>query len=299
MTGLWLLLPVTLAPAIDGALATREAGVQHVATAGLWLAWTVGVVCLLVPRTSSLTVFRVLVPGGPAAGLAAALAGPGTAAPAVVAAGLAIATLAAGGAATAWFGDVFVNGSSYGDERRFLLRPPAALLFGPIELAWAALAGLPVGGALLLASGAWAPGLALLAVGAPVAVVLGRAMHGLTRRWLVFVPAGVVVHDYTTLTDSILTQKRHVLGVRPAEAEPGAARDGSPPVDLTAGAAGLALQLDFAEPVPVVRRPSARPGTGAVAAPVDTLAVLVAPSRPGPCLRFAASRFRRPHVLDP
>ena len=34
-------------------------------------------------------------------------------------------------------GSDFVNGSSYGDERRVALRPPTALLVGPIEAVWA------------------------------------------------------------------------------------------------------------------------------------------------------------------
>ena len=36
-------------------------------------------------------------------------------------------------------GEAFVDGSSYGDERRMPLRPPVAVLAGPVPLAWAAL----------------------------------------------------------------------------------------------------------------------------------------------------------------
>ena len=110
--------------------------------------------------------------------------------------------MAVGGAALALVaafspltGDVFIDGSSYGDERRFALRVPTALVFGPVPLAGIGAVAAPIAGPLLLAAEQWLAGALVLAIGVPVAVVSVRALHGLARRWVVLVPAGLVLHD--------------------------------------------------------------------------------------------------------
>ena len=61
-------------------------------------------------------------------------------------------------------GDAFVDGSSYGDERRFLLRTPGALAIGPLFVVCAVIvAGLTVGPVLLLAQ-RWVVGAILLGI---------------------------------------------------------------------------------------------------------------------------------------
>src|SRR5438046_1051992 len=152
---LWALLAVTAVPAFAGALDGRRGPVQVVAASGLWAGWAAVLVATLVPSPPSLTVVRVLTPGAPAAGLAAAVAGTGAVA-ATAAAGLGL--VAAIVAVTAEVGGVFVQAGAYGDESRFLLRPPGALVAGPLEVAWIMLAGAAGTGPLLLATGAWLPG---------------------------------------------------------------------------------------------------------------------------------------------
>ena len=62
-------------------------------------------------------------------------------------------------------------------------------------------------GPLLLAARQWVLGAVALVVGA-VAVWWGvRVLHGLSRRWVVFVPAGMVVHDPLALVDPVLVPR--------------------------------------------------------------------------------------------
>ena len=61
-----------------------------------------------------------------------------------------------------------VQGSAYGDEARFLLRPPTALLLGPIPVAWALMAASATG-PMLLACGEWVAGAIVCVVGLPLA----------------------------------------------------------------------------------------------------------------------------------
>jgi hypothetical protein len=184
---------------------------------------------------------------------------------------------------TAAVGAVFVNGSAYGDERRFLLRAPAALLFGPLELAWAAAVAGIVTGPLLLGDERWVAGTVALLIGLPVALVAVRALHGLHRRWFVLVPTGTVLHDFSAVTESVMAPRRQIAGLAPAPAHGEA-------LDLTMGAAGLALEQRFVDALTVSPRPGRRPGTGAVVEPVATQAVLFTPTRPGRLLAAASAR---------
>ncbi|HET6952160.1 MAG TPA: hypothetical protein VFI47_17395, partial [Acidimicrobiales bacterium] len=137
----WALLPLLVGPAIGGALDGASRPVQAVASIGLWVGWAGVLVAALVPSTASLTVLRVAAPAAAAAaGAALVSGGAGTAAGVVGLAGALAVVLVALSAPTA---EIFVDGSSYGDERRMPLRTPAPLLAGPVELAWlAVVAGL-------------------------------------------------------------------------------------------------------------------------------------------------------------
>lgn len=272
---IWLALPLVAGPAISGALADASPPVRWVAGAGAWAGWVVALVAALVPSTVSLTVLRVAAPAALAATVAAVVGGTGPTAGIVgVAAGVVV-SLVALAPETA---EVFVDGSSYGDERRLPLRTPAPLLAGPAELAWLAVVA-PGVGALLLAAGQWVAGALVLVAGVPLAYLGARSLHALARRWLVFVPAGLVVHDALALAEPVLFRRRTIRSLAAAEA-------GTTALDLTAGAAGLALELDLTAPVAVV--PAPRRGTPAELTEAE--AVLVTPSRPGRVLAEARRR---------
>jgi hypothetical protein len=273
----WLVLPVLLGPALGDALGQASRPVQLVASVGLWVGWALVLVATLVPTTVSLTALRVAAPGAVAAALAAAVAdGPSTAT-VVGLAGTLVAALAAFWPGT---GEAFVAGSSYGDERRMPLRVPGPLLAGPLVLLWAlAVAGVAAG-PLLLAARQWAAGAVALVVGLPAAGAAVRSMHTLARRWLVFVPNGVVVHDPLALAEPVLLRRTDVRSFGPARADTAA-------LDLTQGALGLALEVTLAPSVSLVL---AGGGRARVTEAATAQALLVSPTRPGAVLAEARRR---------
>ncbi len=284
---LWVVLPVAAGPVLGAALDDRSGPVQLVASVALWLGWAAVLVASLVPSTVSLTVLRVLAPAAGLVTVWAVAVAVGTDADlgevgASEVAGLVVTAAAAVVAMAPSVGDAFVDGSSYGPERRFALRVPAPVLLGPLEVTWAVLLAGVLAGPLLLAAEQWVAGAAALVVGLPLAFWAVRSLHALSRRWLVFVPGGVVIHDPLTVTESVLMPKTMVAHLGPAPADTDA-------YDLTQRAPGLALQVDLTQPLPVsLYRPRAdRPET----ATVERL--LFTPTRPAHVLDAAEER-RRP-----
>lgn len=274
---LWFSLPYSAGALFVDALDGRSSGVGSTAAVGLWTGWAIGLIALLVPHTVSLTFLRIVAPASLAAALWAMTADSTLATEllAVVVTGV-ISVIVM----SAPVGAAFVNGTAYGDERRLPLRPPGRLLLGPIPLAWAvAVAGAGTG-PLLLGARQWVLGAIAVGAGVPLALVAVRALHGLGQRWLVFVPAGIVVHDFSALADPQLFRRADIDRFGPALADTDAE-------DLTLMAPGLALELAFVTPMTIVRRPERR-------RPLDSGnrvgALLVTPSRPGVALREAESR---------
>ena len=272
----WLALPLLAGPALGDALSGASRPIQLVASVGSWAVWPVVLVATLVPTTVSLTALRTAAPGAAVASGAALVANGATTASVV---GLAAALCAALADLAPETAEAFVGGSSYGDERRVALRVPAALLAGPAELAWLAAVGGVCAGPLLLAARQWVLGALALALGLPLAWWGARVLHTLARRWLVFVPTGVVVHDPLTLVDPVLLRRATVRSFEPAPADTDA-------LDLTGGASGLALEVRLTEPVsllPVAPRQTPTELTGVTA-------LIVTPSRPGRALAEARRR---------
>ena len=176
--------------------------------------------------------------------------------------------------------DVFVDGSSYGPERRMALRTPATLFLGPVELAWAVVVAGVVAGPLLLAAHAWVAGGIAVVAGALLVRPALRSLHQLSRRWLVFVRVGFVLHDPLSLAEPALFQRGEIvtLGPAPADAE-GVA------TDLTGRALGLALELRLRSKATlglIERRGKSRL--------VDSDRLLFTPARPGALLTEARER---------
>ncbi|MDQ6797451.1 MAG: hypothetical protein M3011_05405, partial [Actinomycetota bacterium] len=168
---LWAALPFTAGPALAHALDGTSGPVRLVASAGLWVGWAVAMVAAAVPHPVALTALRVLAPAGVAVALAAALGGEGS----PLAVGWTVVVLA--WALSPAVGARCVNGPAYPNERRYLLRIPGPLLFGPLGLAWAlAVVGVSAG-PLLLAAHQWVLGAVCVTLGVPVAVVLVRSIH--------------------------------------------------------------------------------------------------------------------------
>jgi hypothetical protein len=268
VVAVWAILPLTAGPAFESALGDRDATFATSASIGLWLLWVLTLVATLVPRTVTLTLVRLVVPSALAA---AAWAAAVTAEPswrdALAVATTALAAVLAWAAPTA---DEFVNGSSYGPERRFSLRVPGPLLLGPLPFVWAATVAAAVTGPVLLAAEVVVAGILAALVGWPLAWLGARIVHRLSRRWIVFVPAGVVLVDEATLGDALLMQRAHIDRI-------GLASEGTDAEDLTAGALGIAVEVRFDDPQKLP--------TGA-----EARAVIFSPARPGAALAEAARR---------
>lgn len=267
---MWIALAFTMAPAIGDALAERTRSVQLLATVGAWLVWAVVLLASLVPTTVSLTVVRVIAPGALVVGAVVWAAGASTAAGATAA--------ATGGVATALafsgdLGQVFAQGSAYGDEQRFPLRPPGPVL-ALLPVTWTVLAASWLLGPLALAAGQWIVGFPVTLAALALAWTLGRRFHCLSRRWLVLVPAGIVVHDHLVLAETAMMARTEV-------ASAGLAFVGTEAADLTGTALGPAVELRLLDVATVVLAAPPRGSTRAL----HVRSILISPTRPGRALR--------------
>jgi hypothetical protein len=262
----WASLPLTVGAAVSDGLHDWSSGARTAASAMVWLGWGLVAVATCLATPAALVGVRV----GTAAGLAisAAAASPG----------VLVALIAGGVAARPEIAEWYVNGPAYPNERRYPLRVPGALLLGPVWVAGAAMVAAPAAAVLLLADGQWAIGIVVSVVAVAAVYVSARALYALTRRWVVFVPAGLVLHDPLALTDPVLFERGVVESLHAAPAD-------TDSLDLTQRALGLALELVLLEKVPMVL---ARPGGNAESGASARL--LFTPTRPGRVLADAAAR---------
>jgi hypothetical protein len=108
---------------------------------------------------------------------------------------------------------------------------------------------------------------------------LGRRFHVLSRRWLVLVPAGLVIHDQLVLAETAMLPRASLASLGLALADTQAA-------DLTGPAAGHAVEVALVDATTVVLAATrAKPGGTAL----HVRSLLVAPSRPGRLLQVAAA----------
>ena len=276
----WIALPFTAGPLLSDALSSTDDPFRVTVTVALWAIWALTLAAALVERTVTLTIIRVAAPAAVAAVVWAIAA---ISSVEVWKAALAFAStlLATAAALSPLTGDAFVNGSAYGPERRMALRPTVpALLLAP--LAWAiGVVGLAAG-PLLLAAGAPGPGVAALVVGGGLGVLALRALYGLSRRWIVFVPAGLVIHDPLTMSDAVLFPRRSIVRLGPAEPSDAAS---DRVLDVTGGAPGLALHVEVDVHQSIGVRDGRRRTTN-----LEVADILVTPTRPGEVLAEARRR---------
>ena len=265
------LVGLAMASAADG----RAKGAGVPATVAWWLVVAALVVALVVPGALGLTLVRMLGPLGAVAG-GGTLACGADAAVAVPALALGLITSVVAFSAEA--GEAMVQGAAYGDEQRFPLRIPAAFLL-PVAVSWLVWAGAFVAGLLLLGARAWVPGTVLMAVAVGGGWLLLGRLHRFARRWLVVVPAGVVLHDHVVLAETLMVPRANVRRCGLALADTQAA-------DLTGPASGHAIEVTVGEMVtPLFAVTRAAPKGRAIHA----AAILIAPSRPGRALQALAA----------
>ena len=215
----WLLVAIVGGSAVEQAVHSRSDAVRLTAGIGCWVGWAIVMLALVIASVPTLTVVRVGVPLAAGVTLAAGLAGAD--ALSLVALG-APATVAIVAVFAAEFGRSFVQASAYGDEERFPLRAPAAVAIAAV-VTWFVWAACLLTGPLLLAARSWIAGAVLTIAAIAGLVFLGPRWHRLARRWLVLVPAGVVLHDPVVLADTVSLRSAQVARIRLAPEDTDAA----------------------------------------------------------------------------
>jgi hypothetical protein len=208
------LIPSGIAPT----LASHGRSAQVVFTLGAWALWGLGTLAIFWLSPYSLSALRMLAPLA-TAGLVGfvfaslstyANVGLGDVAWPLV--GVAVAVLALVCIFLPTFGSLHVQASAYGDEKRLLLRVPAAQV-APIVVSYVVMVAFPV--ATLFAVGGEVWWLAALCLVPSVFLfrVVVKSLHRFSRRWLVVVPAGVVVHDELLLAETFMVRTSSVTRV--------------------------------------------------------------------------------------
>ena len=279
--GVWAVTPFSLGAAIDSALTEDVIQRQIWASIAFWIVWGFVLGCSILRRPWGLTMMRVLAPAMLLALFAAHLYSRISTDIFVVAVvhTAAVSLLAL----LPETGNVMVDGISYGDEKRFLLRIPSAILIGPIALVWGVVILGAFAGPILFASGNWRLGVPLLAIGWPIAAFGCRSIHQLARRWIVFVPNGFVIHDYLATREPFLIRRQDIVSLGPAPADVDVKGEGV--VDVSQFALGPVLQVTLHGEVEVV------PRSRGVSEVKLARIVLFSPTRPGAVLQ--EGRLRR------
>lgn len=140
---------------------------------------------------------------------------------------------------TAEYGSAHVQAGAYGNERRFLLRIPAPVVL-PTFITWTLFA-------VLLFFLESAEQNKNYSIGIPMLLVICAAlwkfapqMHRLSKRWLVRVPAGWVVHDDLMLAENLLIRSHNLTAMDLALAD-------SEALDLSGMTRGVPIQFTLRE----------------------------------------------------
>jgi hypothetical protein len=276
----WLLVAVIGGQAVGDALADHANGVARALTVGAWAGWAVAAAALAVPSVGTLTVARVTVPGALAVAVASLVGGAGAASVLALAAPAFAATVLV---LAAEFGRVWVQASAYGDEERFPLRPPAGYLAASV-VSWIVWVSALIVAAVAATAGAWIGAAVVASVALGGAAVLPRRWHQLSRRWLVAVPAGLVVHDPVVLGETLMIPRRLISHLRIVRVRPHHDLAGA---DLTGPTAAVGIEVGLLASTTALLAP--RPGRPKGTS-ISVSTFVVAPSRPGAVLAEAARR---------
>jgi hypothetical protein len=179
---------------------------------------------------------------------------------------------------TAEVGQRWVQVAAYGSERRFPLRPPLGFAI-PAVIVWLLSAALALCAVISAERSQTALAIVLGAIAAGLAVLGSTRWHRLSCRWLVLVPAGVVVHDPLVLMETAMWRSHVVSGATLALAATEAA-------DLTGPATGPALEISLHSSETVVLAAGRKTPEGRA---IHLTAALIAPSRPGAALEALRS----------
>lgn len=255
------------------------------AVVSLWTMWAAVLLAVLVPSAISLTAVRLVAPAHLAVtGLLVIgdlIDDPSTTVVMALVPTVVVNVMAFGAETGAWF----VQASAYGDERRVPLRPPLAFVVVQV-VAWAIWVSSLVVGVLALVRQAWLAGGVLVAIGVILTIVLPPRFHRLSRRWLVVVPAGVVLHDHVVLAETAMFDRKSIasLDLSPRS------RDSA---DLSGRSRGTGVAIELVDFDTVVLAATAnRPGGSAL----HVKSLWIRPSRPGRAVSAWNARTTKPSL---
>ena len=140
---------------------------------------------------------------------------------------------------TADYGSAHVQAGAYGNERRFLLRIPAPVVL-PTLITWAVFATVLVVLENAVQSENYVLGIPLLLALIAMSWKFAPQLHRLSRRWLVRVPAGWVVHDDLMLAENLLIRSHNLVAINFALAD-------SDALDLSGMTRGVPIQISLRE----------------------------------------------------
>ena len=257
-------------PLVSTSLEGVDSGTKLLARVALWTLWSVLLLCVMVPSSISLTTLRLIAPVHSTVVLIVVASEPS--ANSIIALALSVAMTAF--AFMAEIGAHFVQKSAYGDEMRFLLRCPTPMAAVQLIM-WMLWTSSTIVGSLALVNRAWIAGGTLVALAVIGIVLLPSRFHRLSRRWLVRVPAGLVVHDHVVLAETAMFGRSAVSAIELTD-------DLGDDADLAGGGRGPGLRVSLADfETVVLAATSDHPGGRAI----HVRSFRVRPSRPGRALR--------------
>ncbi len=272
----WIPIPLLGYGVFGSALDGKSEPLQVTVSLSLWILWSVVLLISLIPSASLLTLYRVIVPISVVAAIWGSITAEMNTSSILLlfcsAICLSISLLPS-------IGFWFINGSAYGDEVRIPLRAPGPLLLGPVPLAWIVVASNLIFSIILLSSQNYVSGFIVLATGSGLSYFSCRSLSALSQRWLVFVPAGIVLHDNMVLADPFLIRKSMIKEISPALASTNG-------LDLTMSSIGMSLEVELHEPaeLSLQMNPLAPPEVNVVTS------FLVSPSMLSTALEEASAR---------
>ena len=272
----------TTVPLLTDRLDTISTGASALASIALWTTWAIVLLCILVPSAVSLTAMRLVAPAHLAITVILVVGALVDESDALTVLALVPTLVTTIVAMSADVGSNFVQSSAYGDEFRVLLLPPVPFVI-VLVVSWLIWIASLVVGSLALTREAWVAGGILVAVGVILGVILPRRFHRFSRRWLVVVPAGLVLHDHVVLAETAMFPRDSIRSVV-------VSRRGSEAADLSGRGrgTGVAVELLDFETVVLAATPN-QPGGSALH--VKTL--WVRPSRPGRAISAWSRRRSR------
>lgn len=256
-----------IVPFLTNALRQMSSVTGTASTIAMWALWSIALLSTLAPSSTALTAIRLVLPTiSVVVGVVAISVGMSSG----VAGALAISLLASLLVMSAEIGNSFIQLAAYGDERRYLLRCPPAMLVVQI-LSWLVWLTLTIAAINLFESKTYVLGVIVAIAALFLTIALPRRFHRFSRRWLVSVPAGLVIHDHVVLAETAMFMHNAVIeiGIETAQTEA---------ADLSGKCAGLGLVITLKDFDTVVFAATPKtPGGSAI----HVKSMRVCPTRPG------------------